>query len=207
MDKEYAFIFDIGRVLLDFDFERAVQRLDSYSAYDLSRMRGRMFGSEEGARLMDDYELGKLDSSRFHEEAKRIMGLEIGYEDFARIWSDIFTENDNIKSLLGRVGGYPKVIVSNTCAMHWERQLASSHISRHFKEAEIIKSYEVGLRKPDMRIYELAKEKLPCDREILYFDDVPEYARMASAVGIRGIKYDCRTDDIEEVLSENGIVL
>lgn len=203
--ENYAFIFDIGRVLLDFDSARAARRLAAVSPLSPEEMMARMWGSSEGCRLADEYELGHISSAEFFRGVRPLLELRIDYEEFADIWADIFTENEDIKKLLVRLAPYPKAICSNTCALHWERGLADTYLRDHFRAEDIIKSYEVGLRKPDARIYELTKAQLPADASILYFDDIEAYTQAASKLGIRGIKYDCRTDDLDEVLEKNGI--
>lgn len=205
MDKNYAFIFDIGRVLLDFEFDRAMSKLEKFSPYGAEYIKEKIFTQEEGKRLIADYESGKIDSFQFYNEIKRLTEADLDFEVFAEIWSDIFTENENIVGFLRKVERYPKAIISNTCPLHWERRLADSSIGLFFEKGNIIKSYEAGVRKPDVLIYDLAKKILPADSEIIYFDDVEEYVEMASALGIRGVKYDCRIDDINQVLEENGI--
>ena len=52
---------------------------------------------------------------------------------------------------------------------------------------DVILSSEVGLRKPDLAIYQLALRNLsvPVD-EAWFVDDLPENVRAANGVGIRG---------------------
>jgi FMN phosphatase YigB (HAD superfamily) len=206
-DKNYAFVFDIGRVLLDFDFDRAIFKLEDFTDKSFVEIKNTIFVSGEGKKIIVDYESGRIDSSTFYQAIKDLVDLEIDFEDFSEIWSDIFTENRDVFKFLTKISDYPKAIVSNTCPLHWERELADSSIKLFFDECNIITSYRAGYRKPNPCIYDLAKNKLPANSEIIYFDDIEEYIEASSALGFRGIKYDCRVDDIEKVLKENDLLL
>lgn len=201
---EYSYIFDIGRVLVDFDFDRALDRLVRYSPHEKEELGRRIFVADGGS-LSRDYETGRIGSEDYFLEIKKRADLDLDYERFADIWADIFTENENVVGFLESIKDHPKLILSNTCALHWNKLGGCGNISRYFKEDEMIKSYEVGLRKPDVRIFELAKGMLPSGREIIYFDDTEEHLETAQGIGIKGIKYDCRYDDIDRLAEEHGV--
>jgi epoxide hydrolase-like predicted phosphatase len=69
----------------------------------------------------------------------------------------------------------------------------------------IVYSHEVGVSKPDPRIYRLACERLAvAPEDTIFLDDVEENVEGASAVGIRAILFtDTRQAiaDVEAVLS------
>jgi len=202
-NMNYSFIFDIGGVLVDFDLSIAIRRLEKFSPFGGEEIRGKIFDQNiDGRNLFVDYETGIVGSSEFFEQVKQRTCLDMDYEDFARDWSDIFTENTKISHFLESIKDDPKVIVSNISPLHWESLSKYYNIDNFFTESEIIKSYEVGLRKPDFRIFEMAKKILPADTEIIYFDDSEENVNAAPELGIRGIKYDCRDSDIDKIVNE-----
>lgn len=75
-------------------------------------------------------------------------------------------------------------------------------IERMFKERpanyyfdELVLSSDVGLVKPDHRIYELAASKLGVDEsECVFIDDKQHFVDGARAVGMQGIRYSSYTD-------------
>jgi len=203
---EYSYIFDIGRVLVDFDFDRALERLVRFAPHEKDELGQRIFAMDaDGGSLSEEYEKGRISSEEYFREIKKRADLDLDYERFAEIWADIFTENENVTGFLESIKDQPKIILSNTCSMHWDRLGGCGNIKNFFGADEIIKSYEVGLKKPDIRIFELAKKILPAGREIIYFDDMEENVKAAKEVGIRGIKYDCRYDDIDRLVEEHGV--
>jgi len=77
----------------------------------------------------------------------------------------------------------------------WRRSIPLDELFHH-----VIDSSEVGLRKPDPRIFELALEKLevPAERAV-FLDDYEGNVQAAQRVGIRGLLV---TDDYAVALAE-----
>jgi putative hydrolase of the HAD superfamily len=64
----------------------------------------------------------------------------------------------------------------------------------------IVYSHEVGMRKPERRIYELTCEKLGVEpHEMIFLDDVEECVAGAREVGIHGIVYRDNAQAIADV--------
>lgn len=74
--------------------------------------------------------------------------------------------------------------------------LGSNRVLQYFTEAQIdmfddiVLSYEVGLYKPDKRIYILAAKRLNVEpNECLIVDDNPGHCQAGQSVGMQGIVY------------------
>jgi FMN phosphatase YigB (HAD superfamily) len=171
-------IFDLGKVLVDFDYAIAVRRIAE---------RGRVTAQELGrfmtsAPLLFDYELGRLTSEEFYKEVCAVTGFSGSFDEFSLAFGDIFTPIEPMVELHTslRKQGIPTFILSNT------NDLAVRHIRRNypfFTDFQgYILSYEHGVMKPEPRIYEVAERvcghKGP---EILYIDDRPENITAAEA--------------------------
>ncbi|HTL58292.1 MAG TPA: HAD family phosphatase [Candidatus Limnocylindrales bacterium] len=164
-------IFDLGKVLVDFDYAIAVRRIAA---------RGRITPEELGrlisaAPLLLRYEMGFLTSEEFYREVCAATGYRGDLEEFSLAFGDIFVPIEPMVTLHSSVRqrGIPTFILSNT------NDLAVRHIRRSypfFNQFDgYILSYEHGVMKPEAKIYEVA-EKV-CGRsgaEILYIDDRPE---------------------------------
>jgi len=80
----------------------------------------------------------------------------------------------------------------------------------HFAEMTdlIVYSHEVGVAKPERRIYELACERLGIEpAEMLFVDDVPVNIAAASALGIHAILFETTDQviaDIQAALAAHG---
>jgi 2-haloacid dehalogenase len=173
-------VFDLGKVLLDFDYRIAAGKLAARS--DLSVAEVHAFINQ--SPLLHAYETGLLTKETFFAEVRRTTGFRGELGEFAAIFGDIFTPiTDMIElhaALRGR--GIPTYIFSNT------NELAVSHIRQHFPffggfDGHVF-SYEHGAMKPDAKLYEVV-EGMSRRRggEILYLDDRPENVAAGAARG------------------------
>lgn len=103
---------------------------------------------------------------------------------------------DFVRSLKG---AYKLGMVSNV--------VSRSSIDRHFQPGEldtlfdvIVASGEVGIEKPDPRIYRLAAEKLGvAPEECLFIDDIGRFCAGAEEVGMQSITFFDPRISIDEI--------
>ncbi len=180
MSKPEIVVFDLGKVLVDFDYSIAVSRVAARSTLPLAGITTFFFHSH----LLGDYESGRLTRLEFFEHARRAIGFRGTMEEFGEFFADIFTAIPPMIELHAglRRRGIPTYIFSNT------NDLAIEHVRRNFPFFRnfdgYIFSYEVKAMKPDAKIYE-ALEKLTgrSGAEILYLDDRPENVAGGAARG------------------------
>jgi FMN phosphatase YigB (HAD superfamily) len=175
-----AVVFDLGRVLVDFDYNIAVPRIAARSTLPLAGIKTFFFHSH----LLVDYESGRLTRQEFFEAVCKVTNFCGTIEEFGEFFADIFTEIPPMIELHAelRRRGIPTYIFSNT------NDLAVEHIRRNFPFFRnfdgYVFSYKVKAMKPDATIYE-ALEKLTGRHgaDILYIDDCPENVASGAARG------------------------
>lgn len=173
--------FDIGQVLVRFDAERAVRRLSAMTSLDGETIWNRFRSSD----LLARFEKGQLSTEAFHRAACGLLGSELPFALFCEIWADIFDPEANIPvSLLESLRPhYRMMALSNTDAIHFPFLRRRYELFHCFEE--FILSYEVGARKPEPRIYEVAIERGGGEaRAIFFVDDSAEYAAAGAALGL-----------------------
>jgi FMN phosphatase YigB (HAD superfamily) len=180
MTKPSIVVFDLGKVLVDFDYSIAGRRIAAQaklSATDMHQFLGH-------SPLLYRFEMGLMTQQEFFEEVRRHTGFRGTFEEFAGFFADIFWEIPPMIEVHVslRRQGVPTYIFSNT------NDLAIGHIRRNFPFLAnfdgYIYSYEVGVMKPAAKIYE-ALEEMSGKRgpEILYLDDRPENVAAGAARG------------------------
>ena len=90
-----------------------------------------------------------------------------------------------------RDNGSKIAIISNVAQYHFEAEFWSklSGVEREIFDAVVI-SGEVGVRKPDVRIFEIAFDWLGVEpRNSVMIDDSPENVEVARSLGARGVVY------------------
>ncbi len=180
-----TFLFDIGRVLLDFHFESSLARLLPGGTGD---------GAARLARLLDrkdEFESGLIHQDDYIPWALERLGSPAGTEDFIDAWRNIFTPVDamwrSVESLAA--GGHRLILFSNTNSIHCPWIFENYDIFRHFPEAVL--SFEARAIKPGAAIYEHAIGKyglIPA--ETLYIDDLAENCDTGRRLGFRTWQYD-----------------
>jgi glucose-1-phosphatase len=185
--KPAMVVFDLGKVLVDFDFSMAARRIAARSRKATDEIQALI----EQSRFILDYESGRLTRGEFYERVREATGFDGSLAEFGGFFADIFTAMPEMIELHAslRRRGVPTWIFSNT------NDLAIEHIRRNFpffKDFDgYILSYEIGAMKPDVRIYE-ALEKLTGRQgaAIVYLDDRPENVAGGAARGWRAILHE-----------------
>lgn len=180
MTKPSVVVFDLGKVLVDFDYTIAGQRLAVKSKMSPAEVKSYLSQTP----LLYRYETGLMTRQEFYEEVRQATGYRGDLEEFGSYFANIFTEMPAMIALHAelRGRGIPTYIFSNT------NDLAIEHIRRAFPFFAhfdgYILSYEVRAMKPDAKIYE-ALEAMSGKRgaEILYLDDRPENVEAGAARG------------------------
>lgn len=178
--KPEIVVFDLGKVLVDFDYSIAARRIGAKSRLTETEMSAYLAESPWLVR----YETGLVGRKEFYEAIRTETGFSGTLEEFSEYFADIFTEIVPMTVLHAalRSRGVKTYIFSNT------NDLAVEHIRARFPFFSgfdgYIYSYEVGAMKPMTPIYE-ALEKLTGRRaaQILYIDDREENIAAGAARG------------------------
>ena len=184
MQTVKAVVFDLGKVLVDFDYSIAGSKLAA---------RARMPAAELGPFLVHvplilRYETGLITSEEFYQEVRAASGFLGDLEEFASLFADIFTPIEPMIQLHSELSrqGFPTYIFSNT------NELAIRFIRKNFpfflNFDGYILSYEHRSMKPEDKLYEVVESQSGRrGAEILYIDDRPENIEAGTARGWQAI--------------------
>jgi glucose-1-phosphatase len=199
--RHKALIFDLGRVLVYFDFARAYSTLEAFCSLPASEMPKRLFTTDLVQRL----ETGRIEPREFHARFAELLGLDLDYPRFCEIWTSIFTHELLPEPLLsGLAERYRLVLLSNTNPIHFEMIRGAYPHLRHFHD--LVLSYEVGALKPDAAIYRAAIERAGCEpQDCFYTDDIPEFVEGGRRLGIDAVQFESR-EQLEGELRARRII-
>ena len=175
-----AVLFDLGKVLLHFDFDPAFRRLAGHcnsSPRDIEA-----FFIQSGLEVL--YDGGKISSREFYREVKKALGLRLNFHEFREMWNHIFTPIRPMVRLVARLRPrYRLVLISNTNAMHFDHAKRRYPVLKKFQRH--ILSYKEKMRKPDERLYRLAVRACGVKpSEIFYIDDRADLTEAAAELGL-----------------------
>ncbi len=184
MSLPKAVVFDLGKVLLDFDYRIAARAIEPLCKVKVDQIM-RHFGSFP---ILLRYETGLMSTAEFYDESCRITGYSGKAEDFAAAFGNIFTPIEPMIGLQAqlREAGCPTYIFSNT------NEMAVAHIRKAYpffgNFDGYVLSFEHGGLKPDPEVYEVVERVTRLtDSSILYIDDRPENIQTAVGRGWRTI--------------------
>ena len=195
-----AIIFDLGNVLVQFDFERWRQALEGFCPYDTAEIRRRIAATD----LVERFETGLIEPPDFVAQLSRILALDIDHAGFCKLWSSIFTDPLIPEAMLeGLAARYRLVLLSNTNAIHFEMIRENYPMLRHFHQR--ILSYEVHAMKPRREIFQAALELCGCrPEECFYTDDIAAYVEAAQGLGMDAVQFESLAQ-LERELKARGI--
>jgi len=197
-------LFDLGRVLVDFDHLRSAERIAAFCSKTPRQIYDLFF--ESGVTI--DFEAGKITPQDFYLQVKQMLDLKLSYASFEPIWNDIFFLSAKNRSVFGLVNNlranYKTAMLSNINILHYEYLKKNFPVFGVFDKAFL--SFQLGLIKPDKEIYNLVIRDLGVSpQEIFYTDDRAELVEKAKSLGIRGYVFTNFTQ-LTFDLRDNGII-
>jgi putative hydrolase of the HAD superfamily len=180
-------IFDLGRVLIPFDFARGYRAMEGLCTYPAADIPKRIGTTD----LVQRFETGMVEPEAFVTELSGILEMKVDYGRFCEIWSSIFLPEPLIPDAMleGIHRKHRLVLLSNTNAIHFDMIRATYPLLRHFDR--FILSHEVKAMKPDPRIYAAAIEAAGCEAgECFFTDDIPAYVEGAIRMGIDAVRFE-----------------
>lgn len=195
-----AIIFDLGGVLIHFDFRRAYRALAEVCPYAADGISERIAATG----LVERFETGLVEPRDFFAQLSQTLELSVDYDGFRRIWNHIFTGPLLPESLLrGLALRYRLLLLSNTNAIHFEMIRQAYPMLRHFHDMAL--SYQVQALKPRPEIFQVALERAGCrPEECFYTDDTAAHVDAARALGIDAERFVDR-EQLERELRVRGI--
>jgi len=197
-----ALIFDLGNVIIPFDFKRAYARIEPLTKYAASEIPGRLRKSD----LVQRFETGRVEPERFVEELAELPEFSMTYAEFCDVWSSIFLPGtligeDRLASLAER---YPLLLLSNTNPIHFKMVQANYPLLRHFRQRVL--SYEAGVTKPSAKIYQEAIARAGCAAgECFFTDDILINVEAARRQGMDAVQFESAAQ-LERELGARGVL-
>lgn len=197
-------IFDYGGVLWDmrWDLARTLEQEHGLRARTIVET---LYGSDTWQRL----EVGVGERDAWLDESHRALEAAAGraLPPLHQHWRErqhlIAPNIDLIRRLRP---AYKTAVLSN----------ADSSLTRALREShgiddlfdDVVVSADVGMAKPDVRIYQLSAQRLGLTpRECVFIDDLPRNVEGAQSAGMRGIHFLVNQQDLEVQLAELGVVV
>jgi HAD superfamily hydrolase (TIGR01509 family) len=180
-----ALLFDLGRVVIDIDFARAIACWANHARCDPRLIEAR-FRRDLSFRR---HEVGEIDTGAYFAGLQAACEIDLSHDQLLQGWNAIFIgEVPGMAELLARAARQlPLYAFTNTNPDHelvWSQRFAP--ILANFEE--IFVSWKIRLRKPDAAAFDHVVQAIgaPAPR-IVFFDDVLENVDGARARGLQAV--------------------
>jgi putative hydrolase of the HAD superfamily len=181
-----CFLFDIGNVLLNFDFN------DLYALHSAHAEQPILPYSKADFILRDAVESGQISDAEWLLHLNQTRHLNWTMEDLRKAWSKIFSINSEGYALLEKARKDPQIKVyalSNVAPHHVEA--LQKRWPNFFEGMDgLFFSYDLGVRKPDPEIYRRMLDRLQVPASACFFiDDLLENVEAAKKQGIHAYQF------------------
>jgi len=178
-------IFDLGNTVFNIDFDKALEYWAEVSGVSIDILQ-KKYHYDEKQKV---FETGAINEVHFANHINEMLNIELSFEDYEIGWNRIFLDYvENVEQVILQLKGkYVLAILSNTNLTHqkyWSKKYQS--VLSHFDHSFL--SNEMGLIKPDPKIYQAVSDKLGIPfKEMIFIDDKEENIKAAEHLGITGI--------------------
>ena len=199
--KIEGLLFDLGGVVIEIDFERALQTWKQWTSLPIEEMRHRFKIDEP----YEKHERGEIEAPEYFTHLRKVLELEAKDSEINLGWNAIFL--NEIKETVNYIQTVkeqlPCFAFTNSNPAHqvfWMSAFPRAVDSFH----QIFVSSELGLRKPDPRSFEAIADTIGIGLDtMLFFDDSVENVMGAKAVGMHAIHVK-EPLDVKQALSDIG---
>ncbi len=187
MSNKYSVIvFDLGNVLLPFDYKVVLHKLDL-----VETGLGERFAEyyKNNYEIHRRFERGELTADEFAGIVVGALDNKVTAAEFIEMYSRIFTVNDELARALPILKvNYRLVLLSNTNEIHQKHGWHDKEFLKYFDK--LVLSHVVGAVKPEERIYRAVEDFTHASPgEHLYIDDIPEYVEGGKKMGWDAVQF------------------
>ena len=181
-------IFDLGGVIVDLDLPKCIQKFKDLGLENIEQYLSN-FGQKD---FFMQFEKGQIGIPAFRNEIRKLAGTELSDVQIDKAWCSFLTQIpvEKLHLLSELKKKYRLLLLSNTNPLHIETAVAAEFsktgktMQDFFDKCYL--SYEMGMVKPDVEIFEaLLTDAQVKAEECLFLDDGKKNIDTAAALGIQ----------------------
>jgi len=186
MKKCKTIIFDLGAVILNINYQNTIDEFTKLGVNNAATL----YSKKVQTNLFNQIETGMISSDEFLKALQKET-KNANINQVEKAWNAMLLDlpEERIQLIEKLKNNYSIYLLSNTNAIHIDaikKQLGKRKWLAFCKLFDkMYLSHELGLRKPDVKIFEyiLNEQKLKAE-EVFFIDDSPQHIASAKKIGI-----------------------
>jgi glucose-1-phosphatase len=186
MKKCKAIIFDLGAVILNINYQNTIDEFTKLGVNNATTF----YSKKVQTNLFNQIETGIISSNEFLKELQKET-KNANINQVEKAWNAMLLDlpEERVQLIRKLKNNHSIYLLSNTNAIHidaFKKQLGNKKWLAFCKLFDkMYLSHELGLRKPDIKIFEyiLKEQKLKAE-EVFFIDDSPQHIASAKKIGI-----------------------
>ncbi len=186
MKKCKAIIFDLGAVILNINYQNTIDEFTKLGVNNATTF----YSKKVQTNLFNQIETGMISSNEFLKELQKET-KNANINQVEKAWNAMLLDlpEERVQLIKKLKNNHSIYLLSNTNAIHFDafkKQLGNKKWLAFCKLFDkMYLSHELGLRKPDVKIFEyILKEKKLKAEEVFFIDDSPQHIASAKKIGI-----------------------
>lgn len=192
-----AVFFDLGGVIVRTEYQAPRQHLAESLGMDYEDIDKIVFGSVSAARAS----IGEIDEEEHWRNVMKT--LKLPASEYPRVREEFFAGDVIDREIVEFLRAIKPKVKTGVISNAWSG-LRNYILREKFDDAfhHMVISAEVGVAKPDARIYHIALEQLQVEaKEAVFVDDVLENIEACEKVGMKGVHFKDAKSAIKQVKS------
>lgn len=181
-------IFDFGGVILNIDHDLTTKGFIDLGVADFEEKYSQLVQTD----LFDNFETGRITPEEFRKKIRTYIPGTVSGRQIDKAWNAMLMDipRERIIFLENIRKKYRTFLLSNTNAIHYDiylKDLQKKYGYGSFSDLfeGVYFSFQVGMRKPDMKIFEFVLKENDLDpAETLYIDDSTQHVEGAKKAGL-----------------------
>jgi len=180
-----VFLFDIGNVLCDFNYE------DLLKIYKEISNKPVTIDTPQDQKMYNDVEAGKISDNEYVRLVNSSKNIKWTVDDLVYAWKKIFSPNKIGRNLYHHaINQKTNVYTLSNIADYHVKAINDNWPNLLPQASGLFFSYEIGSRKPDQKIYNYVLEILNVKADQCFFiDDLEENINVARAIGMNAYQF------------------
>lgn len=186
-----SIIFDLGGVIIDIDYNKPIEEFKKLGVTNFEDF----FSQNKQNNLIDKLEKGEINANDFRNEIRKISSKNLKDEEIDNAWNSILIGHrpEAIEYIVKLKKNYKIFLLSNSNEIHYKVYSQELKNKFNFESYDQLFdkayfSFKIGMRKPDLEIYEkIINTHNLNPSKTLFIDDSPINIDSAKKLGIKTI--------------------